>query len=325
MESLLTSLSALCAVGPMLMFLAGVWWLDRYDREPVVVLVLVFSWSATAGALIAMAGNAGLGALLPDLPPMLDEAVRSVVIAPIVEEIAKALPLVAVLLTGHLDEATDGFVYGAAAGLGFAMTENFLYFSGAVPDGVELWAGVVVVRTFFSAVMHGLAAAAVGALVGATWFSGGLIRAAALVGGLALAMTIHATWNGFIMADAALDAEGALFSIDRVVLIGELIAWFVLFELSLAHEARTLQRELESEAALGTIPEDHPAILASWWRRLGTAWLPPGCPHDAYVFAATRLALARRMSRVTAGARRALAHAEVDARRAELQRLLRGL
>ena len=51
-------------------------------------------------------------------------------IAPLIEEPAKALCLLALYRSREFDNATDGFVYGAAAGLGFGMTENFFYFGG---------------------------------------------------------------------------------------------------------------------------------------------------------------------------------------------------
>ena len=49
-------------------------------------------------------------------------------LAPLIEEPTKAIILFAIVRSRHFDNTTDGFVYGAAAGLGFAMTENFMYF-----------------------------------------------------------------------------------------------------------------------------------------------------------------------------------------------------
>ena len=49
-------------------------------------------------------------------------------IAPIVEEIAKALFLLYIISKKDFDNITDGLVYGAAIGLGFGMSENIFYF-----------------------------------------------------------------------------------------------------------------------------------------------------------------------------------------------------
>jgi RsiW-degrading membrane proteinase PrsW (M82 family) len=58
------------------------------------------------------------------------------VIAPIGEETAKgaALVLIAPRLGHEFDNAVGGVVYGGLVGLGFAMTENVLYFGLAFLD-----------------------------------------------------------------------------------------------------------------------------------------------------------------------------------------------
>src|SRR5690606_30171044 len=132
-------------------------------------------------------------------------ALGPVVTAPLVEEPAKALVLLAILATPHFDDMTDGFVYGAAAGLGFAMVENLLYFRGAVGDPTA-WVGTVLVRTFFSANMHATATAVAGAAVGWARFRSAPVRLAAAAFGLALAMGVHGLWHGLLAAEELLDA-----------------------------------------------------------------------------------------------------------------------
>src|SRR5690606_36679790 len=72
------------------------------------------------------------------------------------------------LLTGrNFDNTTDGLVYGAATGLGFAMTENFLYLMGPYQAGdVEGWTQLVLIRGSFTALMHCAASATLGAVLG---------------------------------------------------------------------------------------------------------------------------------------------------------------
>lgn len=66
--------------------------------------------------------------------PMLTE---SILIAPVIEEIAKDVALFGIYRWGRFefDNALDGLVYGAMVGFGFAMTENIFYFVGAFEQG----------------------------------------------------------------------------------------------------------------------------------------------------------------------------------------------
>jgi RsiW-degrading membrane proteinase PrsW (M82 family) len=71
------------------------------------------------------------------LPPKIEAGLRSAISGPLVEECAKGLALVAAFVLSHwaferfgfleFEGVTDGIVYGAAVGLGFAFTEDLLY------------------------------------------------------------------------------------------------------------------------------------------------------------------------------------------------------
>lgn len=189
LELALLFASALCAVVPLTAALAAVWWLDRYDREPVWLIALTFLWGAFGAVPLAVVFATLLtGSVGPSVATGWPEAALGLVVtAPLVEEPAKALVLLAVAATRHFDDMTDGFVYGAAAGLGFAMIENLLYFHGAVGDPAG-WAGTVLVRTFFSANMHAAATAVAGAALGWARFRAPAVRIGAGAGGLALAI-----------------------------------------------------------------------------------------------------------------------------------------
>lgn len=322
LELALLFASALCAVVPLTTVLAAVWWLDRYDREPVWLIALTFGWGAfgavplavvAAGALTVSQGYASAAAGW--------DAMGLVVAAPVVEEPAKALVLLAVMATRHFDDMTDGFVYGAAAGLGFAMVENLLYLSGVVGDPA-VWVGTVVVRTFFSANMHAMATALVGAALGWGKHRGTRARWAVGALGLGLAIGIHGLWNGLLAAEELLDAGGALFGLDLLLLTLEMALVALVFELCIQEEAATIRRELEEEAARGLLPAQHPRVLASWLARLRPGWLPDHVDRETYVRTATLLAVRKRQAKLL-GARATADHAvEIDALRARLAALL---
>ncbi|MFH1467892.1 MAG: PrsW family intramembrane metalloprotease [Pseudomonadota bacterium] len=320
LTALLALLSVLCAGLPMLGALAALWWLDRYDREPVWLLVLVFAWGAVGAVSLAMVGSSI--ALVP-VSLLFGATVAThtgtVLIAPLVEEPTKALLLPLVARSRFFDNATDGFVYGGAAGLGFAMTENFLYFMSTAAEGdIGTWFGTVLIRTFFSAMMHATATALVGACLGWGVFRGRLATAAGGAVGLLLGMTIHGVWNGLITAEQLLGADGVLFGTNLLVLPAEIAVAFCVFQVCLWEEGRTIRRELQEEAALGTLPAQHVGILASSWRRQRRGWLPAGIPRARYVRDATTLAFRRAQARRLQGPRHAACAREIVELRARL-------
>src|SRR5687767_1395466 len=99
---LLSTAPTASACVPMMAFLFAVWWLDRYDREPVWLLGLTFLWGAIGSVLAAVIASAFTqellavaiavagGALGFDPEPWI-EAAGPVVVAPLCEEPSKAV------------------------------------------------------------------------------------------------------------------------------------------------------------------------------------------------------------------------------------------
>ena len=315
----LVGLSVLCATIPILFFLGLVWWFDRYDREPAWLIAFTFGWGAAGAVILALIGSAILDYAIGAVFGAETSAIAlPVLVAPLVEEPTKALILFVVARSRHFDNMTDGFVYGAAAGLGFGMTENFLYFSsvGATAD-VGAWVGTVIVRTLYSALMHAAATSVVGASLGFAQFRGWLVRLFVVPFGFAIAMTIHALWNGFITADAA--AQNGLFTlVDLVAFPLEFLSIFFVFQVCLWEEQRTIVRELAEEARAGLLPTAHVAILSSFLKRSRGRWLEPGIPRASYVRTATTLAFRKNQERRVTGSRRTFYTREVERLRREL-------
>lgn len=124
---------------PAFFFSWFIYWLDRYEKEPRWLLFMAFFWGgfvAIIGALIgSLILDVGFTAVLQD-ETLVDIAGGSIT-APFVEEFWKGLAVLAVVLMfrKEFDSILDGIVYGAIAGLGFAATENVLYFTGQYADG----------------------------------------------------------------------------------------------------------------------------------------------------------------------------------------------
>ena len=280
----------------MLVFLGIVWWLDRYDREPLWLVGFVFAW----GALIATFGSLvlnefGGNALTLFTDPSTAHAIGTIALAPLIEEPMKASVLLLIAASRAFDNATDGFVYGAAVGLGFAVTENFMYFSQFTED-FATWAMVVLIRTACSGMLHAIASSVVGAALGWARCRTLDIRIAAFLTGLAIAMLVHLVWNalavfaGFGMGHALL-LDIALFGVEFLVV-------FMVFMACLQGEHRMILRELRIEAEGGVLPPQHVAILASVRRRSRVGWCPPDVDQAQYIKTATRLAFRRMQCRV---------------------------
>jgi RsiW-degrading membrane proteinase PrsW (M82 family) len=130
------------------------------------------------------------GPLTEDLvsPWFLVALVEIAVIAPLVEELIKPLPLLPLLK--RLPTRRDALLVGALAGAGFSVIENLLY---AAMIG-SAWGGVLAVRAL-GAALHPLGAA----LMAVAWWS--VLRRDPGAEGrwmrnYGLAVGVHALWNG---------------------------------------------------------------------------------------------------------------------------------
>ena len=91
----------------------------------------------------------------------------------------------------------DGIVYAALVGLGFAMTENVLYYGrGAAEEGIVGAVIVFVVRGIMSPFAHPVFTAMTGIGLGlAVGSRSRTFRVVAPLVGLAAAMALHSLWN----------------------------------------------------------------------------------------------------------------------------------
>ena len=116
---------------PTALYVLVFYWADRYEREPLWLLAVAFVWGALPAATVSLLGETALEMSFVRAPnAVANNLLQAVVVAPVVEELAKGLVLIAIygLLHREFDGLLDGLTYGALVGFGFAMTENFLSF-----------------------------------------------------------------------------------------------------------------------------------------------------------------------------------------------------
>ena len=249
--------------------LVVIWFLDRFEKEPVWLLALVFIWGAVPAVILSLIAEGMFGIPLGFL---VEEGVANVVmgslVAPVVEESAKALALLAVffLLRNQLDDVMDGIVFGAVVGAGFAWIEDVLYVCSAFKTGgLEGMGTVFFIRVFVFGLNHAFFTALAGLGFGLARLSrscwvGGL----AVLGFFGLAMGAHFLHNTLV---GVFQEEGLIISFVThwMGVIGLacviVIAWII--------EFKWIREELREECPRGTIGERDYKQVTKWFGRLG--------------------------------------------------------
>jgi RsiW-degrading membrane proteinase PrsW (M82 family) len=190
------------ALAPVPLLVSVVLFIDRLEPEPRVNLLFGFLWGAGIAALAAIIINtAGLEYITqPALGASAGQYVSATAGAPVVEETLKGLFLVWLVRwrRQELDGPTDGIVYAAMVGIGFAMTENIGYYINAeinpVHGGAQLLGYTFVLRGVLSPFLHPTFTSMTG--IGAAYAASHRNRDWALPLGWVAAISLHAMWNG---------------------------------------------------------------------------------------------------------------------------------
>jgi len=244
-------LLAALPVGPVI---ASFLWLDRYEPEPVRLLVTAFGW----GALVATAVALVLQTLDQTVLSTPSSAAGSIV-APVTEEGAKGLFIVLLLFLRRrvIDGVLDGIVYAGMVGVGFAFTENILYLGGAYmgghgagPGGLGSATALFVVRGVFSPFAHPLFTSFTGVGVGIAVVARNRVwRVLAPLLGYVAAVIAHGSWN----ASASL-AGGQMFVLTYLFAMVPAFLLLAAFALWARHrEGLMLTRSLTDAARRGLI------------------------------------------------------------------------
>jgi protease PrsW len=274
MLALLLSLAA--AVIPTFLYVLLFYWADRYEREPIWLLIVAFGWGAIPAVVVSLIGELVLGWPWIDAPDSITGAImEGAVIAPVVEELAKglALLLIFILLRHEFDGLLDGIVYGALIGFGFAMTENFFYFIGAYDEGGFQQLSVVI---FLRAVLFGLNHAFYTGLTGIGFGLARIFRSTGVklfwvLAGLLAAMATHSLHN-LGASLAAIDITGLALSLF-VAMAGILLV-FIAVLLAWHHERSCIRRELAEEVGVVLSSEEYIQLTERWHNPLRKRGLP---------------------------------------------------
>lgn len=121
-----TGVFTVLSVLPGLFIVWYIWEVDPYEKEPLTVILVTYLFGCLLVVVPAFV-NTALQGFLFGVPVVGMVLFFYLVVAP-VEEFVKWLAVrVYAYHTDYFKTPTDGAVYGAAAGLGFATTESFTY------------------------------------------------------------------------------------------------------------------------------------------------------------------------------------------------------
>ena len=189
---------------PLGIVLLAVFAIDRWEPEPRGLLVFALAW----GAAVAVAATTLIQPLFMAVfgPRGASEArtmeFLATVQAPIVEEVAKGLGLLILMLAArkYFDGPVDGIVFGMTIAAGFAFTENILYFGRLYDQTGGSAASLAVIFTLrgvLSPFAHAMFTGATGLVMGLAARRWNPWLAVVSFGvGLVPAMLLHNIWNG---------------------------------------------------------------------------------------------------------------------------------
>ena len=311
---MLIILSAFAAIIPMSIYLVLIWKFDQYDREPFKLVLINYLWGALGAIVLALLGSLFFTTIASFFikDSMQLSRFGAIVVAPIVEEITKGFFLLITISNKKFDNVTDGIVYGGAIGLGFGMTENFLYFV-SYGNSIANWIMLVIIRSLFSAVMHCVSTATLGAFLGMAKFKSSPKKIFYAFFGLLIAMLIHSIWNSSLSYDSTAPI-GFLFIIVSIIIF---ISSYII---SIKGERRIIFTELKEESENGVIPESHLIILSSPQRKR-KGWLDER-HRKTYIKAATTLAFRKVQLKNSNGASKAYYEMDVDNYRDFIKKIL---
>ena len=266
-------LGFISATIPVPLYIVLVLWIDRYEAEPLWMLATAFFWGALIATFFAFLLNTTSGVIVGALTnASAAEAFAAVVSAPIVEEIGKAVILIIFFFwkKDEFDGVVDGIVYASMAALGFAMTENILYYGkAAAAGGGEALTLTFIIRGFFAPFSHPLFTSLTGIGLGLARQSTNIaVKLLTPIVGLLMAIFMHSIWNG-----SAVFGGGGLFVITYlIVMVPAFVIILIVISLALRREGQVVREFLVADLERGVLTHEEYQQLGSIRGRMGSSF-----------------------------------------------------
>ena len=257
--------------------------MDRYEREPWFLRLAAILWGAIIAIPPALFIEQNIDNILQNIfdPNNSSEIIRVIfqgLNAGITEETFKGIGLLLlfIILRDEFDNVTDGIVYGALIGAGFAMVENFSYFAQHSKSSL---AYLIVGRIILGWLGHSTFIACFGAALG--YIRHTRVRWKQIVIpiiGFLIAVGLHSFFD-FVtfQASASINSSvgnSAVVNLAQIAIVGNYIPPFLaqlglLYMLikSLAHEAAVIREFLAVEVSNGVVSVGEYALLQNSFQR----------------------------------------------------------
>ncbi|MBT3392279.1 MAG: PrsW family intramembrane metalloprotease [Chloroflexi bacterium] len=256
---------------PMLIFAGFLYWLDRYEKEPKLLVGGAFIWGAVVAAGVAFVVNTllGIGVYLVTGSDAATELATGSLVAPPVEETLKGLAVLLVFLffRREFDSVLDGIVYAGITALGFAATENsyYIYNYGFLEGGYEGLLWLVFVRVILVGWQHPFYTAFIGIGLAIARLNRRVwIQLLAVLGGWGIAIVAHSIHNTLA---SLLSGLGGL-------AVGTLLDWsgwffmFLVILWAISRVQRRIRKYLLSEVEHGIISKTQYRTACSAWAQV---------------------------------------------------------
>jgi RsiW-degrading membrane proteinase PrsW (M82 family) len=254
--------------------------IDRFEREPWFLRLAAFLWGAIIAIPPAFFVEQNLDSIIQTIPgnsPLVHAIFQGLAVG-FTEEAVKGLGLLLlfILLRDEFDNVTDGIVYGALIGAGFAMVENFIYFAF---DAKEFLVFLIVGRIVLGWLCHSTFTVCFGAALG--YIRHTRVRWRQIVIpllGFVAAVGLHSIFDfiTFFATSIVINAptDPLVNTISLIAIIGDYIPPFIaqlviMYFLikSLAHEAAVIREFLAQEVSKGIVRVDEYALLQNSFHR----------------------------------------------------------
>ena len=202
-------------------------------KPSVLAWLAAFGWGTGGALIVAGFGNGLLDNAVEDsdLADSTVDCVTSVVTGPIVEETAKGLGVLALILAARqlLKRPAQGGVLGALVGIGFAWGEDVGYYVSALEDGMGgLWDSFLV-RAILGAYAHAIFTGVFGYAVAWAVLRANSAMRGILAGGVGFigALALHAQANGlgFVAPEDSWNLTYGAIEIPVFVVSTALLVW----------------------------------------------------------------------------------------------------
>jgi len=254
---------------PMFMFAAFINWLDRYEKEPKLLLGAAFMWGmvVAAGGAFILNTAFGIGIYALTGSEGAAEFGTTSIVAPVIEEGLKGLAVLIVffMFRREFDSVLDGIVYAAITAMGFAAVENVLYIyrNGYLENSWQGFWTLVVIRVILVGWMHPFFTAFTGiGLAIARMSRNVFVKIIAVPTGYAVAVTAHAFHNTF---GGLIGGVGGLLAGTFIDYIGY-AAMLVFIIWMIVYERNILKRHLREEVAQGLISQKQYTSATSFFQ-----------------------------------------------------------